>query len=109
MPKSIVGLSLQLGQLLRLRYSPLLRPQFSTARLLTSVYRGFFWRKPSNHSKVPSSGRLTGKSTSRLPPAAGEAAGVSTSAAAASCAMRHAKGIVAKAAGPKFTWSVMFL
>mmetsp|Transcript_41718 Transcript_41718/g.66248 ORF Transcript_41718/g.66248 Transcript_41718/m.66248 type:complete len:524 (+) Transcript_41718:689-2260(+) len=61
------GLSFELG--LALTCPPLLDRQFMKARSLISVYPGFFSRKMSNQVKLPSSGKLTGKSAVCLPSA----------------------------------------
>mmetsp|Transcript_13557 Transcript_13557/g.39010 ORF Transcript_13557/g.39010 Transcript_13557/m.39010 type:complete len:319 (-) Transcript_13557:12-968(-) len=78
-------------------------------RSLSSVYFGCFSRNVSRRSKVPSSGRPTGKTTSYLPPAGGSLLVTTTSALAASSNIRHAKGIFDSGVGPKFACVVTFL
>mmetsp|Transcript_51466 Transcript_51466/g.137091 ORF Transcript_51466/g.137091 Transcript_51466/m.137091 type:complete len:302 (-) Transcript_51466:427-1332(-) len=107
-PKPISGLSLELfGTAPLFCQLPLFSTHSRTARSLISTYPGLFSRNMSSQSKLPSSGRLTGKSTS----AASVAVEVLTSAwdLGAEATMWHVKGSGHSGSGPKFACKVMHL
>mmetsp|Transcript_120196 Transcript_120196/g.351272 ORF Transcript_120196/g.351272 Transcript_120196/m.351272 type:complete len:236 (-) Transcript_120196:397-1104(-) len=109
-PKFMSGLSLEFFHWLGFGLqSPLRSAQRRIVRSLISVYWGFFWRKPSSQSKVPSSGRPTGKRTSYFPSLAPTGLRTSASSLATSCQVLHAKGRGAIGDGPKLTCKVTFL
>mmetsp|Transcript_91566 Transcript_91566/g.212951 ORF Transcript_91566/g.212951 Transcript_91566/m.212951 type:complete len:234 (-) Transcript_91566:294-995(-) len=109
-PKFMSGLSLEFFQALGFGLqSPLRSAHFKICRSLISVKCGFFCRNPSNQSKVPSSGKPTGNSTSNLPSLFGCGRLSSVSSFATSCHVRHVKGNATSGDGPKFTCSVTFL
>mmetsp|Transcript_57797 Transcript_57797/g.154502 ORF Transcript_57797/g.154502 Transcript_57797/m.154502 type:complete len:246 (+) Transcript_57797:463-1200(+) len=101
MPKSKGGLSFE--AVLLPFHAPLLIAHSSTLRSLSSVYEGFFSRKASTTSNVPSSGMPTGNTTVLFAAGAGAAL---VSAAEAPCTMRHLKGRGFIGLGPKFVCTV---
>mmetsp|Transcript_50235 Transcript_50235/g.112839 ORF Transcript_50235/g.112839 Transcript_50235/m.112839 type:complete len:341 (+) Transcript_50235:747-1769(+) len=87
-PKLMSGLSPEvLCMLTFVRNRPLLRAHSRIFLSLSSVYKGFLSTNQSSQSKVPSSGRQTGKSTSYLPSFGVSYLVCTTSAFAASCTM----------------------
>mmetsp|Transcript_80519 Transcript_80519/g.246094 ORF Transcript_80519/g.246094 Transcript_80519/m.246094 type:complete len:353 (+) Transcript_80519:1632-2690(+) len=80
---------------------PLCSAHATSMRSLNSVYPAFFSSHKSSQSKVPSSGRPTGTTTSYLPSAGSCATATAVSALAASWTIRHVKGNGASGVGPK--------
>mmetsp|Transcript_7707 Transcript_7707/g.21624 ORF Transcript_7707/g.21624 Transcript_7707/m.21624 type:complete len:329 (-) Transcript_7707:314-1300(-) len=108
-PKPISGLSLEVlaGLSLGGCGPQLFSAQSRMARSLISVYPGFFSRYMSSQSKLPWSGRLTGKSTS--PSSVASYVVTSASVFKADPTMWHLKGSEHIGSGPKFVCSVMHL
>mmetsp|Transcript_13534 Transcript_13534/g.35075 ORF Transcript_13534/g.35075 Transcript_13534/m.35075 type:complete len:323 (+) Transcript_13534:1267-2235(+) len=106
MPRFMSGRSFE-ERLFLGRHKPLLMAQSKSFLSLNSVYCGLLAKKKSNHSKVPSSGRHTGKSTSYLPSLGAFHVTTSTSALAASCKVLHLNGNGVQGSGPKFMCTVM--
>mmetsp|Transcript_46311 Transcript_46311/g.128852 ORF Transcript_46311/g.128852 Transcript_46311/m.128852 type:complete len:212 (-) Transcript_46311:447-1082(-) len=87
---------------------PLLTAHSWSFLSLSSTYCGFFSRKLSSQSKVPSSGNETGKSTSYFPSLGTFSFTSFTSSLAASWSILHLKGKATKGVGPKFTCNETF-
>mmetsp|Transcript_53915 Transcript_53915/g.115793 ORF Transcript_53915/g.115793 Transcript_53915/m.115793 type:complete len:236 (+) Transcript_53915:2053-2760(+) len=110
MPKLKSGLSLEFFQELVLGLEPpLCSIHFWICRSLSSVKSLCSSRKLSSQSKVPSSGRPTGTTTSYWPPFLGAADEATPSSFATSCNILQVKGNFTSGVGPKFTCSVTFL
>mmetsp|Transcript_65200 Transcript_65200/g.172763 ORF Transcript_65200/g.172763 Transcript_65200/m.172763 type:complete len:231 (-) Transcript_65200:454-1146(-) len=107
-PKKASGRSLLVvPEYPRCRASPLFVAHETIIRSLNSVYFRFSFKKVSNQSKVPSSGRPTGYSTSGF--STGDVDWTLQSDSAASCRVRHLNGNGRIGTGPKCTCTVTFL
>mmetsp|Transcript_143185 Transcript_143185/g.457464 ORF Transcript_143185/g.457464 Transcript_143185/m.457464 type:complete len:240 (+) Transcript_143185:538-1257(+) len=81
---------------------PELAAHLMILRSESSTYCGFCSKKESNHSKVPSSGKPTGRTTSYFPSLPSGAFALMASASAAAPSMRHLKGSALIGSGPQF-------